>query len=206
MAMSCRDMETVAGCLIAPPALPRPIVIHYEYQEAASGNPIVKSVRYTDAAGVIVSVPAGGTVTPGVCPIVNTTVEDLLMCDDADANPATPSVPFLRKFTRTFNTADGSLISQTIADFKVDGVTPYVISAAANVSTKCTDSYAFEETTVCDANGTTFIRRQTQINGVFVTLGFFNPGTNVAGTPVGAVGSCPSCGPATASGILTTWG
>jgi hypothetical protein len=183
-----------------------PVLIHFEYQEAASGNPIVKSVRYTDAAGGIVAVPVGGTVVPGVCPMVRTDVEDQLLCDDADANPATPALPFLRRFTRIYNTTDGSLINQTVADFALDGVTPFVISAPANVSANCAADFEFVETTVCDANGTTWIRRQTQIGGLFVTLGFFVPLTGLAGTPVGAVGACPSCGPATAAGVLTTWG
>jgi hypothetical protein len=206
MAMSCRDMEIVAGCLIAPPALPVPVLIHYEYQEAASGQVIVHAIRYTDAAGAIVAVPAGGTVVAGQCPMVKTEVEDQLLCDDADVNPATPAIPFLRRFTRVYNTADGSLISQTVANFKIDGTTPYAVSAEANVSTNCTSGYAFTEITVCDSNGTPMIRRQAVVNGASVLLGFFDPTTAAVVVPVGAVGPCPSCGPSTALGVVSTWG
>lgn len=206
MSMSCREMAPVAGCLVAPPALPQPIMIHYEYQEAASGQVVIRAVRYTDAAGVIVTVPAGATVLPGACPMVRTDVEDQLFCDDADANPATPAIPFLRRFTRVYNTTDGSLISQTVEDFAIDGVTPYVVSAAANVSTNCAADFEFTEVTVCDSAGTSMIRRQTSINGQMVVLGFVDPTTGLPVVPVGAVGPCPSCGPATALGVIGSWG
>lgn len=59
-------MSSVVGCS-SNGLLSVPVVIHYEYGLAASGNVLVRAVRYTTADGAIYVPPAGYTVTAGAC-------------------------------------------------------------------------------------------------------------------------------------------
>jgi hypothetical protein len=202
MSMSCRAMTTVDGCYVVAGQPPMPILIHTEYGEAASGLPIVVATRYTNAANVIVST-AAGVVQPGSCPLVSTDTEFLMLCDTSGPANAPVVTPFLRRIDRVTNTGTAALISQTVTDLQNDGATAYTVVGV--VGSCGGGDHEFTEVTVCDSTGTAFIRRQTMLNGNTVTLGFFTM-AGVAATPSGAVGACPSCGPATAQGLVSTWG
>lgn len=204
MSMSCVDMEVIPGCMVEAGQPPVPVAVHYQYGKNATGGVIIVATRYTDAAGAPITLSATQSVIPGACPAVKSDFEMQLLCDDADGNPATPGVPFLRKIERVYDGGTGAMLTETVSDFELDGVTAYAVVGTVNAS--CVDDYEFEEITVCDAVGAAHIRRQTQVNGQFVTLGFFNPTTGAASTPTGAVGPCPTCGAMTAQGVLTSWG
>lgn len=204
MSLACKQMEAVPGCLIEAGQVPVPVMVHYEYRDSAAGNPVLHATRYTDAAGVPITLSAAQSVIPGACPLVKTDVEQEILCDDADGNPATPGIMFLRRYTRTYNEGTGALVNEVIADFALNGVTPYV---AVGVIGQCAADFEYDEEQVCDAAGVSHIRRTTTLDsGQTVTLGFFNPTTGAASTPSGAVGPCPSCAPAVPLGVVTTWG
>lgn len=204
MSLACKQMEAVPGCLIEAGQTPQPVVIHYEYRDAASGAAVLHATRYTDAAGVPIALTAAQSVVPGACPLIKTDVEQEVLCDDADGNPATPGVMFLRRFTRTYDQSTGALLNEVTADFALDGTTPY---AVVGVIGACQADLEYDEEQVCDAAGVAHIRRTTTLDGgQTVTLGFFNPTTGAASTPTGAVGPCPSCAPAVPLGVVTTWG
>lgn len=66
--MKCVDVQPIVGCRQDAAGIPLgPVVIHYEYRRAASGNPIVAAVRYTDVAGVPITLGAGQVVVAGEC-------------------------------------------------------------------------------------------------------------------------------------------
>lgn len=66
--MDCSTIKPVVGCWSKADGSFESVSIHYEYATAASGEPIVKSTRYTKAdGGDIITVPAGDTVTVGAC-------------------------------------------------------------------------------------------------------------------------------------------
>ena len=66
--MDCSTIKPVVGCWSKADGSFESVSIHYEYATAASGEPIVKSTRYTKAdGGNIITVPAGDTVTVGAC-------------------------------------------------------------------------------------------------------------------------------------------
>ena len=108
-----------------------------------------------------------------------------LLCDSA----ATP-VRFLRRLVYD---ATGAFVSRT--DTTLDGTTPFVPTGAVGVCTQAvTTDLDFVVTTLCDANGTAFLRRQT-FNS---TTGAVTATTDttlggVAFAPVGAVGLCTNC-------------
>lgn len=66
--MTCElHTEPVVGCLTATGGGTTPVAIHYTYGNDAGGERIIESVRYTNAAGDIVTLAAGDVVTPGAC-------------------------------------------------------------------------------------------------------------------------------------------
>jgi hypothetical protein len=201
----CRNNASVVGCFVPTDASLPPvgIVIHYVYD---TDGALVATV-YTDSAGAPIDIAAfqgGGTALAGACPVISVDVEHELLCDDVDANPATPSIAFIRRYERRYNAGTGVLISQTVVDLALDLVTPYVISAAANVSANCASDFEFEEVVLCDATGATVVRRQTQINGVFAVVGYFDP-AGAAVVPVQPVGACPNCADEPFRGVVTSW-
>lgn len=201
----CRTNTAVVGCFV-PAAVATPpegIVIHYVYD--------VDGVRiatlYSNAAGDPIDITTylgGGVVTPGACPAIEYDFETVLLCDDVDGDPVTPPIPFLRKIERWTNAGTGVLINQVVTNTALDGVTAYVVADEANVSSNCQLDWEFVEVIVCDATGATFVRRQTQINGEFVTLGYFDL-AGAAATPVAPVGACPNCQPEADLGVITSW-
>lgn len=203
MSLNCRDMETAQGCMVEAGKPPVPVVIHYEYRDNG-GETILYKTRYTSADGTPIALTATQTVVPGACPMVRTDVEQELLCNDTDGNPATPPVRFLRRYTRVYEAVAGTMISEVVDDFALDGTTPYVVVGAIAA---CDADLEYDEELVCDAAGVSHMRRtHTLDNGTTVTLGFYDPTTGAASTPTGAVGPCPACGPATAVGVVTTWG
>lgn len=85
MSINCRDIETKIGCrLDAGGQSLGPVVIHYEYGLAASGETIVRSTRYSDAAGLPTTLAPGETVVPGECAACGTHIAEV--CDVADAS------------------------------------------------------------------------------------------------------------------------
>lgn len=205
MSMSCITITTTPGCLVEAGQPPRPVLIHTEFGLNAAGNPVPIATRYTEAnAATVITLGAGQAVVPGVCPAVDSDVEFLLLCDDVDSNPATPAVQFLRRIERVTNGDTGAFISQTVTDLAMDGVTAYTVVGSIIACGANDDE--FTEMIVCDAAGVRHLRRQVQVNGVFATVGFFNPndGTTVT-VPTGAVGACPSCAPKTQLGVVTSW-
>jgi hypothetical protein len=204
MSLACKQVATLAGCLVEAGQPGVPVVIHYEYRDAASGNPQIHATRYTDAAGTPIALAAGQSVIAGACPVVTTDVEQQLLCDDTDGNPATPVVQFIRRYTRTYNAGTGALLSEVVADFQLDGVTAYTV---AGTIAQCAADLEYDEETVCDSAGVSHIRRTTTLdNGQSYVLGFFSPTTGAPTTPTGAVGPCPVCVPAVPVGVVSTWG
>lgn len=205
MSLTCIQITTTPGCLVEAGQPPRPVLIHTEFGLNASGNPIPVATRYTEAnAATVIALTATQSVIPGVCPAVETDTEYLLLCDDVDANPATPAVQFVRRIERVTNGDTGALVSQTITDLALDLVTPYTVTGAI-VACDGADN-EFMEMIVCDAANVKHLRRQVQVNGVFATIGFFDPTDGVTvTTPTGAVGPCPTCAPKTALGVVTAW-
>lgn len=203
--MQCTQITTTPGCLIETGQPPKPVLIHTEFGNNASGNPIPVATRYTEAnAATVLTLTAGQSVVPGVCPSVKSDTEYMLLCDDADNNPSTPPIQFVRRVDRVTDGNSGALISQTITDLAVDLVTPYTV--VGSVGSCANSDSEFDEEIVCDAAGVRHVRRQVMVNGVLATVGFFDPadGTTVT-TPTGAVGACPSCGPKTPLGVVTSW-
>lgn len=203
--MNCAQITTAPGCLVEAGQPPKPVLIHTEFGTNAAGNPIPVATRYTEAnAATVLTLAAGQTVVPGVCPAVTSDTEFLLLCDETDGNPATAPVQFLRRVDRVTNADTGLLVSQTITDVALDGVTAYTVvgtvMSCGNADTEMT------EMIVCDSAGVQHLRRQTMVNGVLATAGFFSPtdGTT-ATTPTGAVGACPICVPKAPLGVVTSW-
>lgn len=204
--MDCHQITTTPGCLTEAGQPPKPVLIHTEFGLNAAGNPIPVATRYTDAnAAVVITLASGQAVVPGTCPSVQSDTEFMLLCDDVDANPATPSVKFLRRVDRVTNGDTGALISQTITDLALDGVTAYTVSGTI-ISCGGGEDSEFVETIVCDSAGVRHVRRQSSVNGVYATIGFYDPadGTTVT-VPTGTVGACPSCAPKTSLGVVTSW-
>jgi hypothetical protein len=201
--MDCTLITTTSGCLVTATGS-RPVLIHTEFGKSAAGSVIPVATRYTESdASVVITLGAGESVVAGACPLTTSDTEFLLLCDDTDGLAATAPVQFLRRIERITNSGTGALISQTVTNLALDGVTAYTV---VGTIVSCSGSDAeFNEMLVCDAAGVTHLRRQTQVNGVLATVGYFNPTTLVATTPTGAVGPCPSCAPKTSLGVVTAW-
>jgi hypothetical protein len=92
--MNCTDLEKTIGCLKDGAGTPiRSVEIHTEYGKNATGGTIVVATRYTDAAGVPITLAAGETVTPGECqPVPVSALEEYLMRFDG-ASPAHAIAP-----------------------------------------------------------------------------------------------------------------
>jgi hypothetical protein len=95
--MDCSTIKPVVGCWSKADGSFESVSIHYEYATAASGEPIVKSTRYTKAdGGDIITVPVGDTVTVGACsrtepPTEITPFDPLLIVEcTAEAEPVIP--------------------------------------------------------------------------------------------------------------------
>lgn len=204
--MECTLIEAIPGCFFdTATGVQTPVSIHYVYGKNAGGAVILEKTLYTDAAGVPLTALTGTqSVTAGSCQPVSVDVEWVAMVDDTDGDPSTPGVPFLRKYTRLSSGISGAVISETVADFEPDMETAYEIVGDASLPTS--SDYETNDLTLCDATGAAFIRRVSYINGVQVTVGDFELDGETAFTPSGAVGACPNCAPATAQGVVTTWG
>lgn len=130
-------------------------------------------------------VPCGGTATA----TAQRDEEILLLCDSAAPTPNR----FLRRYN--YDAATGALVS--IVNTTLDGSTPFVPTGAVGIcTTPVATDFDFAQLTLCDANGTQFIRRHT-FNS---TTGVVTATTNVtlagaAFVPVGAVGLCSDCCP-----------
>lgn len=127
-------------------------------------------------------VPCGGTAAAGS----TQDAEVLLLCD------STPT-----RFLRRINTdPTGAVVS--VINTTLDGTTPFGPVGAVGVCTTPTATdFDFDQIILCDANGTSFIRRYT-FNS---TTGAVTATTNLtlaggAFAPVGAVALCASCCPA----------
>lgn len=126
--MDCSTIKPVVGCWSKADGSFESVSIHYEYATAASGEPIVKSTRYTKADGSdIITVPAGDAVTVGACSaklVVDVLAGSLGIIAGAtrSATPAFTGAP------ATVNTAGitGKLQSITIS---AKGVTDGIASA-----------------------------------------------------------------------------
>lgn len=201
----CRNNTSIVGCFVpADGSSPVGVAINYIFD----GDGALFATVYTTPDGTPITVATylgGGTVLVGACPAINVDVEHELLCDDADANPATPPVAFVRRYERRYNAGTGVFISQTVVDLQLDFVTPYVVSAPANVSANCAMDYEFDEEIVCDGLGVSMIRRQTQINGVLVVLGYFTFAGVAIPAPTLPIGACPNCVDEPFRGVLTAW-
>lgn len=181
-----------------------PVIIHYEYGKDAAGAVILHKVRYTNAAGVPITLAGTQTVGAGSCQPVSTDVEWVQLCDDTDGNASTSPVPFLRKSTTTTASLNGSIISKVVEDFALDMVTAYTV--VGTVGTCGVNDTETNDLILCDSAGASFIRRVSYINGVQVTVGDFALDGVTAFVPTGTVQACPSCAPKTALGVVATWG
>lgn len=66
--MDCKELTTANGCWTKADGTYEPVVIHYTYGTNAAGVELVTAVRYTDAAGNALTIPAGDDVVAGPCP------------------------------------------------------------------------------------------------------------------------------------------
>lgn len=203
----CRNNAALVGCFVPtnPATPPVGVAIHYVYDAES----ILVGTAYTEADGVtvidIATYLGGGVVTVGACPSIAYDFETELLCDDVDANPATPPTPFLRRVERWTNAGTGAVLNTVVTDTTLDGVTAYTISAPANVSANCQLDWEYTEVVLCDGNGDPIVRRQTQVNGVFVTLGYFDLAGAPVAAPVAPISACPNCQPEAPIGVVTTW-
>lgn len=204
---ACTTVQPLMGCMldtsVSPPSQ-TPVTIHYEYGVDSAGKTILVATRYTNADGTPITLTGTQSVQPGVCQPVGVDVEWTQLCDDTDSDPATDAVPFLRKYTRISNGITGLPISESFEDFELDMETPYTV--VGDVGTCGVSDTETNDLTLCDSTGKAFIRRVSYINGVQVTIGDFELDGATAYTPVGEVKACPTCAPATARGVLTSWG
>ena len=102
-----------------------PLVAHYEYGVDDAGDSILVATRFTDADGVPVDTSAG-TVTAGACPIPPVFAPDIETKTVCDFLANGTVVEFCRTTITSF-TETGAVDTRTVADFAIDGVTPYVV-------------------------------------------------------------------------------
>lgn len=69
--MHCNDIEVVLGCRRFPTGATETVIVHNEYRLAANGETTIYKTRYTDAAGVPITLGAGETVNPGACEVAD---------------------------------------------------------------------------------------------------------------------------------------
>lgn len=204
---ACTTTAPIIGCLldtsVSPPSQ-TPVTIHYEYGVNDTGGRILVSTLYSNAAGEPITLAGTQSVSPGVCQPVSVDIEFVQLCDDTDSDPATDNVPFIRKYTRISSGITGVLISESFEDFELDMETEYTV--VGDVGTCGVSDTETNDITLCDSTGTAFIRRVKYINGVQVSVGDFELDGTTAYTAVGDVKACPTCAPATAKGVLTSWG
>jgi hypothetical protein len=68
--MSCSiPMSTAPACLTFAAGGSVTVLAHYEYAKDAAGGTIIRVVRYTDSAGVPITLGTGDTVAVGACPV-----------------------------------------------------------------------------------------------------------------------------------------
>lgn len=158
-------------------------------------TPFVRDYR-RDSTGAITAVsnytlagaPYNPTGTVGICAasVDRVDAESVILCDSS----ATP-VRFLR--TYQYNAA-GAVNGFTDTTLAGGAFTP---TGAVGVCTQAVATdFDFTEEVLCDANGTSFIRRFTfnsSTGAVTATTNLTLAGA--AFTPVGAVGPCPNCCP-----------
>lgn len=65
--MNCFDIEPIIACIKRADGTSESVLVHYSYGKNAAGTEIIKSVRYTDILGTIVTLAAGDTIALGDC-------------------------------------------------------------------------------------------------------------------------------------------
>ncbi len=84
--MHCNDIEVVLGCRRFPTGATETVIVHNEYRLAANGETTIYKTRYTDAAGVPITLGAGETVNAGACEVAD--IENAQRCYRAVATNA----------------------------------------------------------------------------------------------------------------------
>lgn len=124
---TCKDSSTVLGCYTAAGASPVSVVIHFTYDYA--GQP---GVHITDASGAVIAGATLANTTLGACPVAPPTIGWDDLCD-TQANGT--AVQFSRRTITTFNAA--GIPTDTVTDFKLDHVTPYVVTGTVGMCPVC---------------------------------------------------------------------
>ena len=126
---TCFLLEALPGCLTNAAGVKTSISIHYEYRASATGAAVLHATRYTDAAGVPITLAVGDVVSVGACPVAAPDVEWERLCDVSAAGVVTE---FFRRSITSFDAA--GVPSVAVADFALDKVTAY---APAGTVTQC---------------------------------------------------------------------
>lgn len=180
MTVDCRQLTTELGCRLSG-GISTPVIIHYEYREAASGETVLYATRYTDADGVPIAPLPGDVFTPGSCSPA-TEFDSVVLCDPVTDVPVIVVI--------TYN----NIGVPTANGYNLDG-TPYVGVIANLVQCPGVTTEA-DPQLMCDNGATTFIRWYVMDNGQPTGVFFDTDMAGVPYVPVGPVqlGSCSSLG------------
>lgn len=135
MSKLCSEMEAVVGCLTNAAGLKTDIAIHYEYRVSAAGERTLHKTRYTNAAGVPITLAGTDVVTVGQCPIAQPDVEFEVLCDKSAAGVVTE---FIRRTVTVFSATN--VPTTTVANLGLDYTTVYVPSGTVGACNQDCDA------------------------------------------------------------------
>lgn len=137
MSKLCSELEAVIGCLTDAAGAKTSIVIHYEYRVSAAGNRTLHATRYTNAAGVPITLAGTDVVTPGQCPIASPDVEFEIICDKSAAGVVTE---FVRRTVTTFSATN--VPTTVVANLALDYTTAYTPTGTVGACNQECDAIA----------------------------------------------------------------
>lgn len=137
MAKVCSEIEAIVGCKTDAAGVKTSVAIHYEYRVSATGNRTLHATRYTDAAGVALTLAAGESVSPGACAVASPDVEFQVLCDVSAAGVTTK---FVRRTVTTFDALGAP--TTVVANLGLDYQTVYVPSGTVGNCDECDASTA----------------------------------------------------------------